>query len=138
VIPEEFETSIEIFTRVLNRYLVPEDEIQSFTDSFRAENYEMLRPMTSRKVQLNTTLNVPELRITCLRVTKDVPELTGKTLLESKVRQLFDINVMAIQRNHELISHMTADTLIERDDLLYLIGKPSSISRFDKHLKATH
>ncbi len=138
VIPEEFETSIEIFTRVLNRYLVPEDEIESFTDSFRAQNYEMLRPMTSRKAQLNTTLNVPELRISCLRVTKDVPELTGKTLLESKVRQLFDINIMAIQRNHELISHMTADTLIERDDLLYLIGKPTSISRFDKHLKATH
>jgi len=135
VIPEEFETSIEIFTRVLNRYLVPEDEIELFTDSFRAQNYQMLRPMTSRKAQLSTTLNVPELRISCLRIMQDVPELTGKTLFESKVRQQFDINVMAIQRDRKLISHMTAETLIERNDLLYLIGKPESISRFDRHLK---
>ena len=30
VIPEEFETSIEIFTRVLMEYLVPHEEIERF------------------------------------------------------------------------------------------------------------
>ena len=33
VIPEEFETSIEIFSRVLRKYLIPHDEIQGFINN---------------------------------------------------------------------------------------------------------
>jgi CPA2 family monovalent cation:H+ antiporter-2 len=43
VIPEEFETSIEIFTRVLHQYMVPQNKIEIMTDQIRSGNYEMLR-----------------------------------------------------------------------------------------------
>ena len=43
VIPEEFETSVEIFTRVLMKYLVPNDEINKFISEVRSDSYEMLR-----------------------------------------------------------------------------------------------
>jgi CPA2 family monovalent cation:H+ antiporter-2 len=43
VIPEELETSVEIFTRVLNKYLVPKDEIMNHIDKIRAGNYTMMR-----------------------------------------------------------------------------------------------
>jgi CPA2 family monovalent cation:H+ antiporter-2 len=43
VIPEEFETGVEIFTRVLNKYLVPRDEIEKFISEVRADGYEVLR-----------------------------------------------------------------------------------------------
>jgi CPA2 family monovalent cation:H+ antiporter-2 len=42
-IPEEFETSVEIFTRVLVRYLIPRDEIDRFSAQVRADGYEILR-----------------------------------------------------------------------------------------------
>ncbi len=41
VIPEEFETSIEIFSRVLENYHVPVDEIEQISDSIRLNNYEV-------------------------------------------------------------------------------------------------
>jgi len=43
VIPEEFETSVEIFTRVLLKYLVPRDAINKFIAEVRTDNYEMFR-----------------------------------------------------------------------------------------------
>ncbi|MDX1582944.1 MAG: cation:proton antiporter, partial [Thermoanaerobaculia bacterium] len=43
VLAEEFETSIEIFTRVLERYHVPRNVIQAQRRVLRAEGYEMLR-----------------------------------------------------------------------------------------------
>ncbi len=43
VIPEEFETAVEIFIRVLNHYLVPQQEIDRFMTEVRADGYQMLR-----------------------------------------------------------------------------------------------
>jgi CPA2 family monovalent cation:H+ antiporter-2 len=39
VIPEEFETSVEIFSRVLNKYQVPRNEIYNFIDMIREDGY---------------------------------------------------------------------------------------------------
>ena len=41
VIPEEFETSIEIFSRVLGNYLIPLDEIEQISNAIRSNNYEI-------------------------------------------------------------------------------------------------
>ncbi|WP_353620686.1 hypothetical protein, partial [Flavihumibacter fluminis] len=43
VIPEEFETSIEIFTRVLGKYLIPRHHVEDFTEEVRSHNYAMFR-----------------------------------------------------------------------------------------------
>src|SRR5438046_9450444 len=43
VIPEEFETSIEIFARVLAHYNVPRSDIDDLVDRIRASHYEALR-----------------------------------------------------------------------------------------------
>lgn len=43
VIPEEFETSIEIFTKVLEKYLVPKVEIDNCIAQIRADGYQMFR-----------------------------------------------------------------------------------------------
>lgn len=43
VIPEEFETSIEIFSRVLDRYLIPKDSIEQLVTRIRQDGYEMFR-----------------------------------------------------------------------------------------------
>ena len=135
VIPEEYETSIEIFTRVLNRYLVPEDDIDQFTEAFRSRNYQMLRPVSSHRARTNSSLNLPELRITCLRIHHTVKGLTGLSLAESALRQRFGINLMALQRGEEILTDIGPQTVVEVDDLLYVLGKPDAISSLNKTLK---
>jgi CPA2 family monovalent cation:H+ antiporter-2 len=43
VVPEEFETSVEIFTLVLRKYLVAKEEIERFVTQVRADGYLVLR-----------------------------------------------------------------------------------------------
>ncbi len=43
VIPDEYGSAVEIFTRVLHNYSVPKDKIQELVTSSLAEHYELLR-----------------------------------------------------------------------------------------------
>jgi CPA2 family monovalent cation:H+ antiporter-2 len=43
VIPEEYETSVEIFTRVLDKYQIPKEKLDSFISEIRAAGYRMFR-----------------------------------------------------------------------------------------------
>jgi len=43
VIPEEFETSLEIFSRVLHHFGIPRNKIVQLLEQIRVEGYEILR-----------------------------------------------------------------------------------------------
>jgi CPA2 family monovalent cation:H+ antiporter-2 len=135
VIPEEFETSIEIFTRVLNRYLVPFDEIRRFTNYIRAHNYEVLSAAgESQKCPPQFELHIPDMMIAALPVQQDDGRIVGKTIQESKIREQFNLNVLAIRRNKKYITKIKPDTKIETDDMLYLFGSPENITKINKYI----
>ena len=50
VIPEEFETSIQIFTHILQNFLVPEDDIEHLIDKVRADNYKLFKGELKRPI----------------------------------------------------------------------------------------
>jgi CPA2 family monovalent cation:H+ antiporter-2 len=133
VIPEEFETSVEIFTRLLHKYLVPQDEIVGFVQNIRSDSYEMLRPyeISSKKI---AEISIPEMNISTLKVQSRNKEVIGKTMAESHIRSRFGINVLAIKRNEQHITHIEADTTIEPEDILYLAGKPENIAQFNESI----
>lgn len=135
VIPEEFETSIEIFARVLHKYLVPENEIVSYIESIRADNYEMLRDVRGllRKGPLH--LDIPHIRIYSIQVQCEENRVVGKTVEESGLRKEFCVTLLAIQRGQKYITHIDRDTEIRMDDVLYLLGTPENISKVSKYLQ---
>ena len=135
VIPEEFETSIEIFARVLHKYLVPEHEIETYIDSIRADNYEILRGMGGSLKKGSLHLDVPHIRIYSVQVQCDDNRIVGKRVQDSGLRKEFCITLLAIQRGQRYITHIEANTEIRRDDVLYLLGTPENISRVSKYLQ---
>ncbi|MDF9795047.1 CPA2 family monovalent cation:H+ antiporter-2 [Catalinimonas alkaloidigena] len=134
VIPEEFETSVEIFTRLLHKYLVPHDEIERFVQTVRSDNYEMLRPREFVYKGI-AGINIPNMNISSLRVQNTNKEVVGKKIDESKIRSRFGVNILAIQREDDYLAHIEADTEIRQDDILFLAGKPEDISRFHELIK---
>jgi CPA2 family monovalent cation:H+ antiporter-2 len=46
VIPEEFETSVEIFTRVLDKYEIEREQIDKLVTEIRSDNYEVFRTLS--------------------------------------------------------------------------------------------
>jgi CPA2 family monovalent cation:H+ antiporter-2 len=57
VVPEEFETSLEIFARVLRRYNVPEARIREQAEQARSDHYELLRERGTAQTRVDRFLS---------------------------------------------------------------------------------
>ncbi len=135
VIPEEFETSIEIFTRVLKKYMVPFDEIQEFTNQIRSSDYEMLTALkkTAHSPALQH-LNIPNREIVTLKVQQDNRKIVGKSIEDAGIGKNYRVTVLAIQRDRRYLTEISTDTEIHQGDLLYLFGHPNNINQLNKML----
>ncbi|WP_298523985.1 cation:proton antiporter [uncultured Christiangramia sp.] len=135
VIPEEFETSIEIFTRVLKKYLVPFDEIQEFINQIRSSDYEMLTSMKKRPHSPALQhLNIPNREIVTLKVNRDNRQIVGKSIEDSGIGKNFQVTLLAIQRDRRYLTEISPKTIIEQGDLLYLFGHPTNINHLNDQL----
>jgi CPA2 family monovalent cation:H+ antiporter-2 len=127
VIPEEFETSIEIFTRVLKYYLVPDNDIEKVVHEIRDENYEMLRRLSgSHSDGQMPFLSVMD--VVRLRITKD-SKWIGFSLEEIMLRKKFGVTAIAVLRQGEYIHNPPASTVLIAEDELLVIGLPETINK---------
>ncbi|OGP95402.1 MAG: potassium transporter KefB [Deltaproteobacteria bacterium RBG_16_47_11] len=129
VIPEEFETSVEIFARVLGKYLLPHEEIEKFIAEVRTEGYEMFRSLSREATTCSVVEHcLPEVEVASFRVR---PEsfLVGKTLSQLAIRQKYDVSLVGIRRGQEIIYNPGAESKILENDLLILIGKREKIAQ---------
>jgi CPA2 family monovalent cation:H+ antiporter-2 len=137
VIPEEFETSIEIFTRVLTKYLVPRDEIENFIRSIRAGKYEMLRtPSIPVNSIQSMESSLPDLNVATLKVQNSRLDFVNVPLQDSHIRRDYGINLIAINREGELLMDISGSTLITPGDILYVIGRPEDIAAFESRFRS--
>jgi CPA2 family monovalent cation:H+ antiporter-2 len=129
VVAEEFETSIEIFTRVLDRYYLPQDRIDQFIGDVRADGYRMLR---SRNVQSGTfcdlTRHIPDIHIQAFTVSPGSP-LAGTTLGEFNLRKRFGILVLAIKRGDTIVTKLSGETELEPGDHAIVFGTLEDINK---------
>jgi CPA2 family monovalent cation:H+ antiporter-2 len=129
VISDEFESSIELFTRVLHKYLVPIDEIESLGIELRADKYQMLRsPDIPRKSVCELAFDFSDVEIRSIRVGKR-SEAAGKTLKELDIRRNYGVSIIAISRDHRLINNMGAETELNPDDILLVISPQERLEK---------
>jgi monovalent cation:H+ antiporter-2, CPA2 family len=128
VIPEEFETSVEIFTRVLMNYLVPVDKIEKFVADVRSDGYQMLRTLSKTHPSLSDVkVALPDVQISTLSI-NPTSTVAGHTLLEIDLRRKFEVSLLAVRRGTEVISNPAGDLRLLGGDVLILLGKPEKIS----------
>ena len=128
VVPEEFETSVEIFSRVLAKYLVPRDEIERFIAEVRSDGYEMFRSLSGKPASFpDLKPHIPGVEVSALRVDEKSP-MVGKTLAQSDLRRKCGVTVVAIRRDSEVLSNPDGDMQIKAGDVLLLLGSPDRIA----------
>jgi CPA2 family monovalent cation:H+ antiporter-2 len=127
VIPEEFETSVEIFGRVLARYFIPKEEIESLTAEIRSDGYEMFRTL-SRTVTHACTIEscLPDLEIATFRV-HEGSAVVGKTLQDTQMRKKHGVTLLAVNRNSRIISNPTTGLTFAGGDILFVVGETKDI-----------
>lgn len=124
VVSDEFECSIELFARVLNRYMVPDNEIETLGEELRADHYRVLRtPEMRRKNLCDLSLDFSDVDIRSIRVGKH-SKASGKTIGNLNIRKMYGVSVLAISRTHRLIYDLGAETDLYPDDILLVISPP--------------
>lgn len=63
--------------------------------------------------------------------------LAGNTLLDLDIRAKYGINIVAIKREKEVIVSPLATEMIQKEDILIVIGSLTDISRFEKRVLYT-
>ena len=138
VIPEEFETSIEIFSRVLLRYGVDRHTIENQIERIRRQGYEMLRSSSIQRIE---TANFGNLKTALKAATTETFRLEagspviGKNLGELNLRSASGATLIAVVRADKTKISPGANYVLEEDDILILFGKPEKIERAIKILQ---
>jgi CPA2 family monovalent cation:H+ antiporter-2 len=135
VIPEEFETSIEIFSRVLLRYGIDRHTIESQIERIRRQGYEMLRSPSLQRVEmanLNAALHAATTEN--IKLNEDSP-VVGKTLGELDLRGKTGATLIAVVRGEDTKIGPGASYKLQQDDVLILFGTSEKIGQAIKILQ---
>ncbi len=129
VVPEEFETAVEIFSRVMKRYLLSRDEIDRFVAEIRAEGYEMLRsaaPVESALDGIRPLLS--EMDVSVLRAEVG-SAVAGKSLESLELRRRHGVSVLAISRDGSHSLSPVASDVIAAGDRVIVIGRREHVAK---------
>lgn len=134
VIPEEYETSVEIFTRVLSKYLAPRDFIERFAAEVRSDGYEMFRRLSETRGSLaDLPFHLPDSDIATLRI----PEgswIAGMTLAEARLRKDHFVNALAVRRGGVMHPNPDGRFRLEAGDEAIFLGARDVLPRFAETL----
>ena len=132
VIPEEFETSVEIFSRVLAKYLIPRDEIDKLIIQLRSDGYEMFRNLSGKSSPFSSLdLQLPDVEVSSMRVEEGSP-MVGKSLIELELRKKHSVTVLAVRRDSQTFHNPEVEMPFFVDDVLYLMGAPEKLAASTK------
>jgi monovalent cation:H+ antiporter-2, CPA2 family len=127
VIPEEYETSIEIFSRALSEYLIPRDDIERMISELRSGGYQMLRTLSGdATASSHLELYIPDFKITTFKV-KPGSMAAGRTLTELELRKRFRVSILAIRRGEEIIFNPGGDDVLVQNDDIIVTGQSDCI-----------
>src|SRR6058998_278340 len=127
VIPEEFETSIEIFSRVLAQYDVPRDEIERLVSEIRASHYQALRPGARPRLTLTGTLGaMPQMHVERIILGPYAPAV-GQTIADTGLRSKTGALIVAVRRGESDLATPSPDFELDAGDVLVVVGQPQQI-----------
>lgn len=122
VIPEEFETSIEIFARVLHRYSFPRNIILDMIEKVRSNSYNALRDIEVPRRHLFEKYEwLPEIEIDGFRIPEG-SHLSEKTIKELQVRRKTGVTIIAVKREKKVFTNPDPDFQLKAQDLILFTG----------------
>ncbi|HRI39143.1 MAG TPA: NAD-binding protein, partial [Nitrospira sp.] len=129
VVPEEFETSIEIFALVLRTYQMPQDFVMRKAEQVRREGYALLRrselPELAHHLRGGTLSDV---EVETCRIEETAPA-AGKTLAQLALRLRTGASIIALTRGGVTESNPSDKTKLLAGDIVVLIGSRDEIRR---------
>lgn len=136
VIPEEFETSIEIFSRVLREYHIANNIIEQQVELARLEGYSMFRGLSlditsMKKFSTYLTASLTE----SFHVLED-SWCHEKSIEELQWNKDLDAKLIAVVRNDQLQANPAGDFRFEAGDIIVVFGRHANLDRSLQRLQS--
>jgi CPA2 family monovalent cation:H+ antiporter-2 len=129
VIPEEFETSIEIFARVLHQFQVPRNLILELIERIRKGSYEVLRKVELPVKTLPEKCEVISEIDTETYLVNERSHASGRSIKDLRIRTKTSATVIAVKRGSEIIPSPELEFVFTPGDIVYLIGSKESLAK---------
>ena len=129
VIPEEFETSLQIFRKVLQRYHIPLNIIMQQTALLRDQCYKLMRKEESPQ---NVLTHIDEILAQGLTETFYITEdnlFVGHTLQELNLRAKTGATIIAIVRENKAITNPASSEKFMFGDTLVISGFHEAVDK---------
>jgi CPA2 family monovalent cation:H+ antiporter-2 len=140
IVPEEYETSVEIFVRLLEKYLVPREDIEKLVNDVRANGYRMLRKLSGNTCvdsEFSIKDGLQGVDIQVLKV-ENGSSFNGKTLADLDFRKKYGVTVLSVSRGSDLIYTPEGDFLLQEKDACILLGKPEDLCSIRRFFGSAH
>jgi len=122
VIADELEVSIEVFSRVLARMLVPRETIERLIGDVRGEWRRMARNLAPEATQVNDLRVVlAQLATHSIQLRADHP-LVSLSIGQSRLREDHGVTVLAVIRAGQTLANPCGDLELRQNDVLFVIG----------------
>ena len=129
VVPEEFETSLEIFARVLRRYDVPVARIREAADEARRDHYDLLRDRGARQAPIDEVLSRVGARLDLeVVVARAGAEAIGQSAIALRLRSRTGAVAAAVIRDGKPVFLPTGSIVVEDGDEVVLVGEPRALA----------
>ena len=122
VVAEEFESAIEIFMRVLDRYHVPTHVIEAQAKVLRQDHYRRLLGRASGTRVSQAVMDVLAQGTTATAYVGRGTWADGRTIRDTRLREQTGATVIAIVRDGRAITSPPPDASIHAGDALVLVG----------------
>ncbi len=129
VIPEEFETSVEIFSRVLHHYHIPRNVITKHIENIRRDCYSVLRGIELPQKGITERQELLKGLETETYIIRSHSVAVGLSLLELNLRVETGATIIAVKRGDTVFHNPSSDFTLKEGDILLIIGKKDDIDR---------
>jgi trk system potassium uptake protein TrkA len=110
-----------MFSQVLGRFMVPYYKIRRIAQQIRSEQYGLFLTRMS------------DLELASFKIPKHSP-LHLQLLKDSHIRQDFNLNVLAVERNGVSHTQVDPEWQLHKGDILIVIGRQEDVDAFGESL----
>ena len=134
VIPEEFETSIEIFSRVLREYHIPNNIIEQQIELIRLEGYSMFRGLSLNAESLQKFSTYLAASLTESFLVMDDSWANQKSVQELGLNE-DGAKLIAVVRRNEIMTNILPEFRFQSSDTLVLFGRHAHLDQCVRYLQ---
>jgi CPA2 family monovalent cation:H+ antiporter-2 len=136
VIQPELEGGLEIMRRTLLRLNYPPNEVQSYADAVRRDQYDISISTSEEHRVLDQMITaVKGMEIVWLPIPEDSP-IIGQTIAEANLRAITGASIVAILREGHLVANPKSATQLQAGDIVGLIGEPTQLQKAKEVISA--